>query len=332
MQEKVLKVFIGRDISRTASLVIGGASDNIALGEVVVLDENRNIMSAGATYSDTQKVYIVEGLSETYDYTTPDGTSITSVRKLLYSDAIDGNGVSVYKGASYAAAAEHTFTVNFGTLTPVVDEEYSVRLVYKDMEEDPGRRTSYTYRVIATTTTLADLYDAFVAAINAHIGARITATDNTTYITLTAKAYDDNETVDSINEYKQVNFEPFLYSNNYASDAAITETVVPSQGVGTWKLVRDEEKWSQGYEGQTNRIHFPIIGPEFRVVKDETYDVVVINHKNWFTAADRRERQVDITTKIFVPNTATSNQMSDILAVLNPWMASLPKAFANVTV
>lgn len=331
MQNKVLKVFIGRDISRTGSLVIGGSGDNIALGEIVVLDKNRNIMTAGQTFADTEKIYIVEGLSDTYDYTTPDGTSITGVRKLLYSDAVDGAGVSTYKGNSYTAAAEETATVDFGTLTPVVDEQYTLRIVYKDMEERPGQYT-YNYYVTASTTTIADLYDDFVSAINSHTGARVTATDNTTYITLTAKPYNDNETIDSINEYKQVNFEVFLYSDNFASDAAITYTVDPFPGVGTWKLVRDEEKWSQGYEGQTNRIHFPILGPDFRTVKDETYDVVTIGHKNWYTSSTRREEQVDITTKIFVPNTATSNQMSDVLSVLNPWMASLPKAFPNVSV
>lgn len=331
MQAKVLKVLIGRDIARTSSLVIGGSGDNIALGEVVVLDANRNIMSAGDTYADTQKIYIVEGLSDTYDYVTPNGTAITGVRKLLYSDAIDGNGVSTYNATSYAAATEQVYTINYGTLTPVVDEEYSIRIVYKDMEEHPGQFT-YTYRVVATSTTLADLHALFVAAVNNHIGTRVVASGTSPNLVLTAKPYNDNATVDSINEYKQVNFEPFLFSDNFASDATVTHTTQPDKGDGTWQLVRDEEKWSQGYEGQTNRIHFPVIGPSFRTVLDETYDTIVINHKNWFTAADRTEKQVEIITKLFIPNTATSNQGGNILAVLNPWMASLPKSFPNVSV
>lgn len=328
MQAKVLKTIIGKDIARTASLVIGGASDNVAAGEVVVLDQNKNIMTAGQTISDTQKIYIVEGLSDTYDYVNPAGTSITGVRKLLYSDAIDGNGVFGYKGSAYAAPTEQVSTISFGTLTPVVDTEYVVRIVYKDMEEHPGQFT-YTYRVTATTTTIADLYAAFVTAINNHVGSRVVASGGVTNLVLTGKAYNDNETVDSINEYKQVVFEPFLFSDNFASDASITDTTAPTQGVGTWKLIRDEEKWSQGYEGQTNRIKFPINGPDFRTVKDETYDVIVIDHKNWFTAANREEKQVDIKTKVFLPDGAS--QTTNILAVLNPWMASLPKGFTNIS-
>ena len=107
-----------------------------------------------------------------------------------------------------------------------------------------------------------------------------------------------------------------------------------SQGVGTWKLVRDEEKWSQGNEGFTNRIHFPILTPDFRTVKDETYDVIVINHKNWFTAANRQEKQVDITTKIFLPAGALqgTDATSGVITVLNSWMASLPHPKANISI
>jgi len=330
MQKKVENVFILRDINRTSSLVIGGASDNLALGEGVVLDKNKNILSAGATISDTDTIYIVEGLSTTYDYVTPNGTSITDVRQLLISSPIKGNSVSEYSGASYTAATEQTYTVNFGTLTPVVGTEYVLRIVYTDVIEDP-RQFTYTYRVVATSTTLATLYDAFVTAINSHATRRINATDNTTYITLTAKAFDDNTEVDSINEYKQVKFEVSLQSNNFASDAAITQTVAPYAGQGTYKLVRDEEKWAQGYEGLLNRTAFPTQVPTFRTVLDETYNCIVIRHKNWFTSANGSEEQVDITTKIYVPYTATSNQTDDILAVLNPWMASLPQSFENIS-
>lgn len=330
MQAKPLKVFIGKDVSRTASLVIYGASYNIVAGEVVILDKDKNIASAGLTYGDSDKIYIIEGLSDTYTYTNPSGTSVTA-RKLLYSDAIDGAAVTTYAGKSYAAATEAVFTVS-GSLTPTVGEEYVIRIVYQDIEQDP-RQHSYTYREVATSTTLSDLYDAFEAQINGHKGARVTAAATTgpDVLTITAKAYDDNSTVDSINEYKQVNPRVALISDNFSS-AVVTQTVQPFPGEGTWQRVRDEEKWSQGYEGQTNRTQFPVIGPDFRTVKDETYDTIVIKSNNWYNSADGYRKQTNITNKIFIPNTATSNQMDDILAVLNPWMASLPNALSNVSV
>jgi hypothetical protein len=37
-----------------------------------------------------------------------------------------------------------------------------------------------------------------------------------------------------------------------------------------------------------------------------------------------------LKTIVFIPNTAGANQMTDVLAALNPWMASLPTALANV--
>lgn len=331
MQKKVEKVFILKDISRTSSLVIGGAGDNIAEGEGVVLDKDKNIASSGVTVADTDTLYIVEGLSETYDYVTPDGTSITGVRTLLYSDPIDGMSVSKWSAESYSAATEATVTLS-GSLTPVVDEEYVIRVVYPDVEEHPGQST-YTYREIATSTSLTTLYAAFEAQINAHASARITASASTgpDVLTLTAKAYDDNGDVDSINEYKQVILEVFLQSDNFDS-VVVTHTQAPFMGTGTWKVVRDEEKWAQGYNGLLNRTQFPTQVPTFRTVKDETYDCLVIRHNNWYMAGTNRLEQVDITTKIYVPYTATSNQMADILAVLNPWMASLPKAFPNVSV
>lgn len=329
MQKKVENVFIATDIIRTVGLVIGGASDNIALGEVVVLDKDKNILAAASTIADTDTIFIVEGLSDTYDYVTPDGTSITGVRQLLESAPIQGLAVTEWSGKSYAAATEAVATLS-GSLTPVVGEEYVLRIVYPDIEGHPGQFT-YTYREVATTTTLADLYTAFAAQINAHPSARITAAATTgpDVLTLTAKAYDDNDRVDSVNEYKQVLFDAFLMSENFDS-VVVTKTANPNPGVGTWKLVRDEEKWAQGYEGLLNRTHFPLQVPDFRVVKDETYDCLIMRHKNWYTAGTNREEQVDITTKIYIP--VGAGQLTEILAVLNPWMASLPKAFANVSV
>ena len=329
MQTKVGKVFIGTDISRTSALVIGGSGENLGSGEIVVLDENRKIATPGLTFSDSKKLYIVEGLSDTYSYTNPAGTAITC-RRVMYSDAIDGSGVSTYSGKAYTAPTEAVFTLS-GSLTPVANEEYVLRIVYKDMEEHPGQFT-YTYRVIASSTSLTTLYTDFAAAINSHIGARVTAvaTSGPDVLTLTAKVYNDNTPVDTINSYKQVNPKVFLFSGNFGA-VVVTQTVYPKPGSGTYKLVRDEEKYSQGYEGATNMIKFPIIRPAYRTVLNETYDTVVINHKNWYTDATRKEEQVDITTKIFIPNTATSNQMSSVLAVLNPWMASLPKAFDSIS-
>ena len=323
MQKKVEKVFIAKSINRTGSVTIG----NMADGEVVVLDKNKNALAAAATVADSDVIYIAEGLSGTYDYVTPDGTAVTGVRQILVSDPIQGVAVATYNGKEYEAAAEAVVTVS-GTMTPVVGTEYVLRIVYPDVCEHPGQFT-YTYREVATSATPAVLWTAFAAQINAHAHARVTATSGATSLVLTAKAYDDNDDVDSINEYAQVIFEVFLFSGNFDA-VGVVYTTPPTPGSGTWKLVRDEEKWAQGYEGLLNRTAFPSQVPTFRTVKSATYDCIVINHKNWYTASNSTEKQVDITTKIYV--VVGAGQATDILASLNPWMASLPKAFANVSI
>ena len=336
MRTKVGKVFIAKDIARTSGVQINDPSTSgtyIANGEVVVLDKNKEVASAGITIADSDTLYIVEGLSDTFSYSNEAGTLITGARKLLYLDPNKGVDVVEFSGCSYAAAVEQAWTLS-GSLTVVDGEEYVLRISYHDVFTDP-RQFTYTYRVVASGTSLDDLYTAMAAEINKHPERRINAVATTgpSVLTLTAKAYDDNDSVDSINEYDQVLFKVFDYSNNFiAGGITIAQSVAPNKGIGTWKLVRDEEKWSQGYEGFGQRTHFPVKLPSFRTVKDETYDTIIIRHKNSIFHSIDQIDNAEITTKLFVPVPASSNQITEILAVLNPWMASLPKAFANVSV
>jgi len=330
MQKKIENVFIGTDISRTATPDLDGSS-GVAVGEILVLDENMNIMTAGQTFNDTSKVYIVEAIDDTFSFVNESATTVTGVYRLVYSSPIDGSGVSEYSVEAYAAPTEEVWTVDLTGWVAVVGTEYVIRIVYTDMNEHPGQFT-HSYRYVATSATLATVLTAIVALINADTKRRVVATEaSSTDLILTGLPYDDQDEVDEINDYKQVTFEVFLESDNFDTYTANAITTVPSPGNGHYRLVRDEEKWAQGYEGALNRTMFPTKVPTFRTVKSETYDTLVIRHKNWFTTAGGREEQTDITTKVFIPYTATSNQMTDVLAVLNPWMASLPKAFNAVS-
>lgn len=330
-KKKVENLFIGTDITRTADLsgFPEAASATLATGEILVLDEFKNIITTGDTIDDTDTIYIVEGLSGTFDYVTPNGTAVTGAKQLLTSKPIQGVAVTEWSGKSYAAPTEKVMTLT-GSLTPVVGEEYVLRVVYTDVYEHPGQFTK-TYRYVATSTSQDTLYTALASEINSDPYARVTAvaTTSPSVLTLTAKTYGDNEALDSIDEYKQVIFDVFLQSDNFDS-VVTTATANPSEGFGHWRVVRDEEKWAQGYDGVLNRTLFPTNIPAFRTVIDETYDCLIIRHKNWYTTAGEREEQVDITTKIYVP--VGAGQATNILADLNPWMASLPKAFPTVSV
>ena len=341
MLKRVDKILIGKDISRTGSLVIGGGSDNLADGEIVVLDKNMSILTAGATISDSDTIYLIQGTGDTYDYADADGTAVTSVRRFVTSDPIEGALVKSWKGVSYDAKSEQTSSVDLTGLTPVVGTEYLIRIIYKDIKEHPGQFTQ-TYRYVSTTATLDTFGAAIVAKITAHSGARVSATytSGTDVILLTGKAITECTTaLTDIDKFSQVEFDAyFLYVDSngdwqtMASTSTAVTTTAADHGQGTWEQVRDLEKAQKSYRGFTNRTTFPVKEPTTYAVKDETYDLLVIESDKSYASSDAWNKQAPLTQVIVVPYTATSNQMTDILAVLNPWFASCPGAFDVVAV
>lgn len=349
MYSRVKKVLIGKDITRTASLVVlpyyngsGADNDNIAAGEIAVLDKNMKLLAAGSTVADSDTIYLVEGLSTTQTYANEAGTSITA-RKLIMSEPINGKYVRSYSGKAYTAKSEKTATFGYITQTVTAGDEYVLRIVYKDIKEHPGQFT-HTYRWVVDAATASNdaLIAKFATLINTHAGARVTAAVTNSgandYITLTAKAIPSCTTsLSDIDEFRMVDFEAFFYwidqtnsgstsigpFNSVAMSADITYAG-PTYPQGSWEVVRDEEKSviTQQF-GPTNRTHFPVIQPDFRTVQSETYDQIVIEHDAMIQTPDNGYRKsTRLATKLYVPNTATSNQMTDILAVLNPWMES----------
>lgn len=331
MIDRVNKVLIGKDISRTSSAVLRGGSQNVAEGEIFVLGKNLDILTAGSTIADSDIIYIAEVVSDTYDYVNEAGTAVTGVKKLIISDPIEGKNVINYKGRAYAAAAEEVVTIDMSSLTPVVGTEYVIRVVYTDTYERPGQVTA-TYRYVSTTATLATFITNFAALINKQANRRVNATTTATTLVLTGRVipYDAVDTVNAIDEYRQVNFKAFLYSANFAT-STVTYTTNPFGGNGTWQLVRDAEKKALSYKGIMNRTVFPVQMPAMRVVKSETYDSIIIESDKAYRSPDSYDKTTRLTTEIYIPNTATSNQMDAVLAVLNPWMASTPKAFNGIS-
>ena len=152
MMTRVNKIFIGKDINRTAQLVDDAAftvvQTNIKEGEIVVLDKNFAVLAETATYADSNVIYIAEGSSEVVTYTNEAGTSFTS-RKIILSDAIDGARVVTYNGKDYAAKSEEVVTIGAISGTITAGTEYVLRIVYNDITEHPGQFTQ-TYRCIVT--------------------------------------------------------------------------------------------------------------------------------------------------------------------------------------
>lgn len=336
MIDRVHSVIVGKDISRTASLVIlatYGVADNVADGEVFVCDKNKSLLPAGSTISDSEVIYIGVGLPGEVTYNDAAGNSLTT-RKLRWSPAINGKRIKSYVGVPYTARVQQSISfVNTG-LAPTAGTEYIVRVIYKDMVEHPGQFT-HTYRYIATSSDASsvDVFFANLAAkINAHKGRRVEASVNATTdtLTLTAKAIPESTTsLNNIDEDRPVLFDAFI---DYVSSTGrwvsygATKTVTPmTYGSGNWYQVRDREKNALGYLGVLNRTKFPVKKPDFSTVVDETYNTIIIEFDSDIKAANDRYTTASQTVEIFIPDNASGNQMSDILAVLNPWMESAGK-------
>jgi len=247
-----------------------------------------------------------------------------------------------YVGRAYAAKAEITAAVTLTGMTAVAGTEYIVRIVYKDIKEHPGQFTQ-TYRLIPTAAEVADVahfVDALVAKINAHTGRRVQATDDATGLTLTGREIPAGATaLTDIDKFSMVDFDVyFLYVNstgNWVTMASTSTTVTytaATYGSGNWEQVRDLEKAAKAYLGNTNKTHFPILEKAWETVVDETYDTIVIEHNNPYLAPNNQGYETArAATEIMIPYTATANQMASVLTQLNPWMASCPGAFANVS-
>jgi hypothetical protein len=330
MLNRVNKVLIGKSVVGNGTILYGTSHDFEA-GEIAILDKNMTLLAPGSTINDTDTIYIAEIQVGTYDVVGETGVSVTGINKLLISDPIVGNSIKSYSGRSYSAAVEQVVTIT-PTLTPVVGTEYVLRIVYTDTREKPGQVTA-TYRVVATDATLATLLAAFVAQINKHVQRRVVATGGSTDIVLTGRVmpYDVTDSVDSIDEYYQVNFKVFLTSANWGTATTpIVYTTKPFPGNGTWKLVRDKEKFAQGYKGITNRTWFPVIKPSMRTVASTNYDCIVIESDLPVRTADNQYiKSQPITTELYVVNGAA--QTSTILSILNPWMASISNSFEAIS-
>lgn len=339
MLSKMTRIFIGKDIARDGSITSGqalpAALQYLNEGEILVLDKNKNVLAAGSTITDTDTIFIVEGLGETVSVTPESGSAIT-VRKVLTSDPIEGKNVISYKGSAYSAKSEQVVTFDLTSVTPVLGTEYFIRIVYKDMHEHPGQFTA-TYRVISTDTDRDTLGAALVAKIMAHSGRRVSASYNSSsdVITLTGLPIPEcTSSLNDIDKFKMVEFDAFLNyvdsNGNWQTFVSSASDTPASYGSGTWEQVRDAEKFELGYLGITNQTKFPVIKPDVRTVKSETYDTLVIEHyKSYVAPNNQGAEKVPLRTILYLPDGAS--QTADILAVLNPWMASCPGAFSNVS-
>ena len=282
-------------------------ADALNVGEVALFDQNRAIIKDAAGAAAATSLYI--GVAQDMAVVTmPDG-DVESKANIKFSNEIQKNSKPSAVIGEYVAPVQDKIVITLTNATIVVGHRYVLRMVYKDIFEAPGQFT-HTYEVYATSTTAAELASAFAKKINAHKNRRINAQVSSAVLTLTAMEKDDNEGVNSINEYSIVNMEATLYTtapgallSNYP-EAVPGATIVKTQGnpgKGYWKQVRDAEVRFMGYQGHVFTGAYPEVEQDRKVEKGATYDYVTIENDNLYLSNDNQYiKTTPITTELYV--------------------------------
>lgn len=281
--------------------------DSLAAGDVALFDENKVLIKTAAEAVKASAVYI--GVcGKKVNITLPNGNA-ASKNVFEYSNPIQKASKPSYVIGEYEAPVQEKVEIDFTNASIVIGHRYVLRIVYKDVYEAPGQFT-HTYEAIATSETADDLGNALLKKINAHANRRITASFSAHKLTLTAMEKDDNEGVNSLNEYSIVSMSASLYvtipgallSNVPESVPGVTiKETEGKPGKGYWKQVRDAEVRMMGYKGIVMTGAYPIVEQDRKVSEGATYDYVTIENDNLYLSPDNQYiKTTPLTTELYV--------------------------------
>lgn len=330
---RTYRILISNNAAATANTTVA----TLAAGEIAFLKDDGTFLAAAETISDSASVTPVMGMAA------------GNIPK--YAPKIQGANVVKYEGSSYSAAVQQdSFIGDNGQAaqnleTPVIGTAYSMHIV---IMVDPGlwseRQLRRSYEIVAATVSATDLANAFVAAINADVEAAkyvVAAYENGggndgIKITGVAQAYNSLDVPQFVSfklalDLGFTNATPidqfgYIYVNGVAGTTVNSNSVVPDQGSGTYPLVANMEEFAIGYDGALNRTGFPIPDAPRMASSTGTYDVYSIANDDVHASSSLNgEVASPVQTIIAVP--AGSANQAAIEAILNPYMASVPKAF-----
>lgn len=310
-------------ITRVDTVLIGKncpasytTADALAAGDVAMFDQDRKIIKTAADAVKASALYI--GVAQDkVTVTKPDGTTEQKAN-IEFSNAIQKDSKPSAVIGTYVAPVQEKIVITLTGATIVAGNRYVLRIVYKDMFEDPGQFT-HTYEVFAESATAADLAAAIVKKINKHANRRVQASNSAAVITLTAMEKDDNEGVYSINEYSVVSMDASLYetipgallSNYPKAVAGATIVKTPGNpGKGYWKQVRDREARQMGYKGHVFTGAYPEVEQVRKVVAGDNYDYATIENDNLYLSNDNQYiKTTPILTELYVKAGTLNNSV-----------------------
>lgn len=301
------------------------AGTSLAAGDVVLINANTGAVLAAANIATTDAIQLgfVKSTGTVNDIKKTGIIKKSNIKKSVYS--------------AYDAKVEASSVITIVNDSVIAGKRYVVRVVYKDIYEHPGQFThSYeTYSNTASTPTT--IVAALAKAINAHTGARVTATAVAGVLTLTAKEVVLNgfgtAGKEAISPYSQVEMDVFLYYTDptkpltNAYEPVVGATVVTTKskpGKGNPYIVRDREQDALGYKGITFRTTWPIIKPELNVNLAKSYDTLVTEYTvNYQSPDNQYVKGTDLTAEVYIDNSAsTGSKASDLnTAISTTWFA-----------
>ena len=304
MLQSVHSVLIGKTCPASYT-----TADALAAGDVALFNENKALIKTAAEAATASSLYVGVAGSK-INVTMPDG-SVAQKANIDFSNEIKKNSKPSAVIGEYVAPVEEKIVITLTDATIVAGNRYVLRIVYKDMYEAAWQFT-HTYEVYAESTTAADLAAAVVKKINAHKNRRVQATVSSAVITLTAMPKDDNEGVDSLNEYSVVTMEASLYETipgallanqpKAVAGATIAKTV-GNPGKGYWKQVRDAEVRNMGYKGHVFTGAYPSVEQTRKVVEGAEYDYAIIENDNLYLSNDNQYiKTTPLTTEVYCPS------------------------------
>lgn len=283
-------------------------AESLTEGQAALFNENKQIIKSEAEAAAANALYI--GVCQgTMKVVNPTSGDLEDKKMIEYSNKIEKDAYFNYTVNNYEAPAAESIEINLTSATIVAGHRYVLRIVYKDLYEAPGQFT-HTYDVIASSATAQDLCNAFAKQINRHPNRRITVNPASNKLVLTAMEKDDNEGVNSINEYSIVSMEASLYttipgallSNQPEAVPGVTiEKTAGKAGKGYWKQVRDAEMRNMGYKGHVFTGAYPEVEQDKKVNPANTYDTLVIENDNKYLSPDNQYvKTTPLTTTLFV--------------------------------
>lgn len=304
MLQSVHSVLIGKTCPASYT-----TADALAAGDVALFNENKALIKTTAKAATASSLYVGVAGSK-INVTMPDG-SVAQKANIDFSNEIKKNSKPSAVIGEYVAPVEEKIVITLTDATIVAGNRYVLRIVYKDMYEAAWQFT-HTYEVYAESATAADLAAAIVKKINAHKNRRVQATVSSAVITLTAMPKDDNEGVDSLNEYSVVTMEASLYETipgalltnqpKAVAGATIAKTV-GNPGKGYWKQVRDAEVRNMGYKGHVFTGAYPSVEQTRKVVEGAEYDYAIIENDNLYLSNDNQYiKTTPLTTEVYCPS------------------------------